>query len=75
MVVKGLSDISLNPTIAATGVVLGHLKKKVLFMSLFDKVYDDERRGMPTNEQGHAKLMEDACMIALSKGEIRFQAM
>ena len=34
---------------------------------MFDKVYDDERCGLPTNEKAHAKIMEDACMIALSK--------
>lgn len=68
MVVKGLLKFRTNPTIAATGVVVGPLEKKSPFASLFDKVLDDERSGQSTNEIGHAKLVEDACMIALSKG-------
>lgn len=67
MVTKGLLTFASNPIIAATGVVAGPLEKKSPFVSLFDKVYDDERGKLTTNEQGHAKLMEDACMIALSK--------
>ena len=55
------------PSIAATGITAGPLEKQSPFASLFDKVYDDERCGLPTNEKGHAKLLEDACMIALSK--------
>ncbi|WP_172369879.1 stage V sporulation protein AD [Sporosarcina jiandibaonis] len=67
MVVKGLLKFRTNPTIAATGVVVGPLEKKSPFKPLFDKVYDDERSGQPTNEKGHSKLVEDACMIALRK--------
>lgn len=67
MVTKGLLKFSTSPVIAATGVVVGPLEKQSPFAELFDKVYDDERSGLPTNEQGHARLIEDACMIALSK--------
>lgn len=67
MVVKGLLTFNSFPTIAATGVTVGPLERKSPFIDLFDKVYDDERRGLPTNEQGHTKMLEDACMIALSK--------
>ena len=67
MVKKGLLTFSSYPSIAATGVSAGPLEEKSPFASLFDKVYDDERAGLKTNEQGHAKLVEDACMIALSK--------
>ena len=67
MVVKGVLTFKSLPTIAATGVTVGPLERKSPFIDLFDKVYDDERRGLTTNEQGHAKMLEDACMIALSK--------
>jgi len=67
MVTKGLLTFSSLPSIAATGVTAGPLEQQSPFASLFDKVYDDERCGQETNEKGHAKLMEDACMIALSK--------
>ena len=43
------------------------MKGKVAFAELFDKVYDDERCEQPTNEQAHSKMIEDACMIALSR--------
>ena len=67
MVTKGLLTFSSLPSIAATGVVAGPLENKSPFAPMFDKVYDDERSKLTTNEQGHAKLIEDACMIALSK--------
>lgn len=67
MVNKGLLTFSSNPSIAATGVTAGPLEKKSPFSNQFDKIYDDERIELDTNEQGHAKMIEDACMIALSK--------
>ena len=67
MVKKGLLTFPSTPSIAATGVTAGPLEKKSPFQAGFDKIFEDERCGMETNEQGHAKLMEDACMIALSK--------
>lgn len=67
MAVKGIVTFDSMPSIAATGVTAGPLEKKSPFVALFDKVYDDERSNHVTNEQGHAKMIEDACMIALSK--------
>lgn len=67
MVMKGILTFPSTPSIAATGVTAGPLEKKSPFHVNFDKMFDDERCGMKTNEQGHAKLMEDAIMIALSK--------
>lgn len=67
MVMKGLVVFSSKPSIAATGVTAGPLEKKSPFHNQFDKMYDDERCNLDTNEHGHAKLIEDACMIALSK--------
>lgn len=67
MVKRGLLTFTSRPSIAATGVTAGPLERKSPFSPLFDKVYDDERCGLPTNEKGHAKMLEDACMIALSK--------
>lgn len=67
MVSKGLLTFPSKPSISATGVTAGPLEKKSPFCTQFDKMYEDERCDMKTNEQGHAKLIEDACMIALSK--------
>ncbi|MDS9470393.1 stage V sporulation protein AD [Sporosarcina pasteurii] len=67
MVVKGILTFNSKPSIAATGVTVGPLERESPFSDLFDKVYDDERSNLVTNEQGHAKMIEDACMIALSK--------
>ncbi|MCM3743798.1 stage V sporulation protein AD [Sporosarcina luteola] len=67
MVMKGLLKFPSTPSIVATGVTAGPLEKKSAFQAGFDKMYDDERCNLKTNEQGHSKLMEDACMIALSK--------
>src|SRR5690606_26097698 len=67
MVGKGLLKFASTPSILSTGVTAGPLEKRSAFLAGFDKIYDDERCGLDTNEQGHSKLMEDACMIALSK--------
>ncbi len=67
MVARGLLTFKTKPSIAATGVTAGPLEKKSKFADKFDKIYDDERCGLKTNEHAHAKMMEDACMIALSK--------
>lgn len=65
---RGLLTFNSKPVIASTGVTMGPLEmKKSPFAKYADKGYDDERCGLKTNEQGHAKMMEDACMIALSK--------
>lgn len=67
MVKKGIMTFQTMPSIASTGVTAGPLEKKSPFYERFDKVYEDERINLTTNEQGHAKMIEDASMIALSK--------
>jgi stage V sporulation protein AD len=68
MVMKGILTFNNSPSIAATGVTAGPLERKSsTFANLFDRTYADERCGMKTNEDAHAKLMEDACTIALDK--------
>lgn len=67
MVVKGVLTFTSNPSIVATGVTAGPLEKKSAFASLFDTIYEDERCELPTNEQAHAKMMEDACLTVLNK--------
>lgn len=68
MVKRGLLTFQTSPCLAATGVTAGPLEmKKSPFAGLFDKGYDDERCGLKTNEHAHAKMLEDASMIALSK--------
>ncbi|WP_342509018.1 stage V sporulation protein AD [Sporosarcina sp. FSL K6-2383] len=67
MVARGLLTFKTTPSIVATGVTAGPLERKSPFVHQFDKVYDDERCGLKTNEHAHAKMIEDACMIALSK--------
>lgn len=67
MVRKGLLTFKTMPSIATTGVTAGPLEKQSPFSDQFDKIYDDERCDTKTNEHAHAKMMEDACMIALSK--------
>lgn len=67
MVKKGIITFQTTPSIASTGVTAGPLEKKSPFHDQFDKVYEDERSDLTTNEQGHAKMIEDAVMIALSK--------
>ncbi|WP_342512911.1 stage V sporulation protein AD [Sporosarcina sp. FSL K6-1522] len=67
MVARGLLTFNTTPSIAATGITAGPVEKKSPFKEGFDKIYDDERCGLKTNEHAHAKMIEDACMIALSK--------
>ena len=70
MVVRGIIKFTTSPSIVATGVTAGPLEKKSSFVQLFDKVYDDERNDLETNEKGHAKMMEEACKIALNKADV-----
>ena len=56
-----------TPSIAATGVTAGPLKRKVHLSSSSTKYMTMNDADMETNEHAHAKMMEDACMIALSK--------
>lgn len=67
MVARGHLTFQTTPSIMATGVTVGPLEKKSPFFDQFDKVYDDERCGLGTNEHANAKMMDDACKIALNK--------
>lgn len=68
MVKNGILTFASMPSIYSTGVTAGPLeKKKSVFAKQFDKLYEDERCDLPTNEDGHKQLMYDAVMIALSK--------
>lgn len=65
---RGLLTFPSNPVIAATGVTVGPLEaRKSPFAHYADKQYDDERCGLKTNEQGHARMIEEAIKIALTK--------
>ena len=59
-----------KPSVLAGGVVAGPLEERSTFKQYFDTVYDDERWQMETNEQGHRKMIEEACEIAMKKGGI-----
>ncbi|GKV66006.1 MULTISPECIES: stage V sporulation protein AD [unclassified Sporosarcina] len=70
MVKNGTLTFSTKPSIHSAGVTAGPLEnKKSIFAKQFDKVYEDERCDLPTNEDGHSQLMYDAVMIALSKAK------
>ncbi|WP_301107781.1 stage V sporulation protein AD [Sporosarcina sp.] len=70
MVKNGTMTFSTKPSIHSAGVAAGPLEdKKSIFAKQFDKVYEDERCDLPTNEDGHRQLMYDAVMIALSKAK------
>lgn len=70
MVKKGSLVFRSKPSLYSTGVTAGPLEKeKSVFAQQFDKLYDDERCDLPTNEDGHKQLMYDAIMIALSKAK------
>ena len=48
-------------------MVAGPLENRSIFSQYFDSVYDDERWQMKTNEQGHRKMIEEACEFAMKK--------
>ncbi len=65
---RGLLTFASQPVIVSTGVTIGPLEeKKSPFSKYADKQYEDERCGLKTNEQAHARMMEEAVKIALSK--------
>ncbi|MBY0221694.1 MULTISPECIES: stage V sporulation protein AD [Sporosarcina] len=70
MVKNGILTFNSMPSIHSAGVTAGPLeKKKSVFAQSFDKLYEDERCDLPTNEDGHKQLMYDAVMVALSKAK------
>lgn len=56
-----------KPSLLAGGVVAGPLEDRSTFKQYFDTVYDDERWQMDTNEQGHRKMVEEACEFVMKK--------
>ncbi|SOC35115.1 stage V sporulation protein AD [Ureibacillus acetophenoni] len=59
-----------KPSILANAVVAGPLEKKSVFYSYFDSVVEDERWNQKTNEQGHSKMIIEACEIITKKANI-----
>ncbi|MGE7690511.1 stage V sporulation protein AD [Lysinibacillus sp. NPDC097214] len=60
-----------KPSLLAAGVVAGPLEKRSIFSQHFDATYDDERWQMKTNEQGHRKMVEEACEFAMKKAGVK----
>ncbi len=60
-----------KPSLIAGGVVAGPLEKHSIFSPYFDVTYDDERWQMETNEQGHRKMVEEACEFAMKKAGVK----
>ncbi|WP_107925321.1 stage V sporulation protein AD [Lysinibacillus parviboronicapiens] len=59
-----------KPSFLAGGVVAGPLEKRSVFSQYFDTIYDDERWKMETNEQGHRKMIQEACEILMKKSGV-----
>ncbi|GAB0167559.1 stage V sporulation protein AD [Lysinibacillus sp. CTST325] len=60
-----------KPSLIAGGVVAGPLEKRSIFSQYFDATFDDERWQMKTNEQGHRKMVEEACEFAMKKAGVK----
>lgn len=60
-----------KPSILENGAVAGPLEKKSVFYSYFDSVVEDERWNEKTNEQGHSKMILEACEIVMNKANIK----
>lgn len=60
-----------KPSLIAGGVVAGPLEKRSTFSQYFDAIYEDERWEMKTNEQGHRKMIQEACEIAMKKAGVK----
>lgn len=60
-----------KPSLLAGGVVAGPLENRSTFSQYFDAIYDDERWQMKTNEQGHRKMIQEACEIAMKKAGVK----
>ncbi|MEJ9280932.1 stage V sporulation protein AD [Ureibacillus thermosphaericus] len=59
-----------KPSIIASAAVAGPLERKSVFYSYFDSVVEDERWHQATNEQGNAKMIQEACQIILKKANL-----
>lgn len=62
---------SSKPSILACGAVAGPVEGKSVFYSYFDSVSEDERWGQKTNEQGHSKMIQEACDIVMKKANLK----
>lgn len=60
-----------KPSIVACGAVAGPVESKSVFYSYFDSVSEDERWGQETNEQGHSKMIQEACDIVTKKADLK----
>lgn len=60
-----------KPSIIACGAVAGPLERKSVFYSYFDSIAEDERWSQKTNEQGHSKMISEACEIVMNKANIK----
>ncbi|MEG0449531.1 MAG: stage V sporulation protein AD [Lysinibacillus sp.] len=60
-----------KPSLLAGGVVVGPLEKRSTFSQYFDVINDDERWDMKTNEQGHMKMIQEACDVVMTKANIQ----
>lgn len=59
-----------KPSILASATVAGPLERKSVFYSYFDSVVEDERWNQKTNEQGNAKMIQEACQIIMKKANL-----
>ncbi len=60
-----------KPSIITCAAVAGPLERKSVFYSYFDSIAEDERWGQTTNEQGHSKMISEACDIIIKKSNIK----
>lgn len=60
-----------KPSIIACGAVAGPLERQSVFKSYFDSIVEDERWNQTTNEQGHSKMISEACDIVIKKANIK----
>lgn len=62
---------SSKPSILACGAVAGPVERHSVFYSYFDSVIEDERWGQTSNEQGHSKMIQEACEIVMNKANLK----
>lgn len=60
-----------KPSILACGSVAGPEERKSVFYSYFDSVVEDERWNQKTNEQGQAKMIQEACEVIMNKANLK----
>lgn len=60
-----------KPSILASGAVAGPLERRSVFYSYFDAVVEDERWNQQTNEEGNAKMIQEAVDIIMQKSNLK----